>query len=148
MYNHSSFSTAPLSSLNSDDIKGLSSISIMPLSTAAISALNSSVYSRSGISPLTTSQMNSSFGLGLNNVGFSSLNIPPSTFHATGNAKFDGDIIWKGRNLGKILETIESRLAILQPKPEKLEKYAALEKAYAHYKLLETLINDEEEDGE
>jgi hypothetical protein len=60
------------------------------------------------------------------------------------DAEFEGDIKWKGRSLGKLLEKIEDRLAILaEPDPAKLEKYAALKKAYEHYKLMEKLIGDE-----
>lgn len=66
-----------------------------------------------------------------------------ATLDVKGDAHFDGDIKWQGRSLGKLLETIENRLAILQePNPEKLEKYAALKKAYEHYKTLERLIGE------
>jgi len=62
----------------------------------------------------------------------------------TGNAKFEGDIEWQGRNLGKLLEKIEDRLAILaDPDPKKLEKHEALKKAYNHYKLMEKLIGED-----
>jgi hypothetical protein len=64
--------------------------------------------------------------------------------HVTSDAEFDGDIKWKGRSLGKLLQGIEDRLAILQePDPKKLEKFAALKKAYDHYKTLERLIGDD-----
>jgi len=63
--------------------------------------------------------------------------------HVTSDAEFDGDIKWKGRSLGTMLETIESRLAILQPDPTKLEKFEALKKAYEHYKLMEKLCHDD-----
>jgi len=63
--------------------------------------------------------------------------------HVTSDAEFDGDIKWKGRSLGTMLETIESRLAILQPDPAKLEKFEALKKAYEHYKLMEKLCHDD-----
>jgi hypothetical protein len=67
-----------------------------------------------------------------------------SNFNVQGDANFESDIKWKGRSLGKLLEKIEDRLAILQePDPEKLEKFAALKKAYDHYKTLERLIGDE-----
>lgn len=66
-----------------------------------------------------------------------------SGLHVTSDAAFDGDIKWKGRSLGKLLEKIEDRLAILIPDPAKLEKYEALKKAYDHYKLMEKLIGDE-----
>ena len=65
--------------------------------------------------------------------------------HVTSNAEFEGDITWKGRNLGKMLETIEKRLSILVPDPKKLEKYEALQKAYNHYKLLEALCYSDED---
>ena len=64
--------------------------------------------------------------------------------HVTSDAEFEGDIKWKGRSLGKLLEKIEDRLAILaEPDPAKLEKYAALKKAYDQYKLMEKLIGED-----
>jgi hypothetical protein len=65
------------------------------------------------------------------------------SLHVEGDASFEGDIKIKGKSLGKILETIEDRLAILQdPDPKKLEKFQALKKAYDHYKLMEKLIGE------
>lgn len=67
--------------------------------------------------------------------------------HVTSDAKFDGDIKWKGRSLSTLLEKIEDRLAILpDPDPEKLKKFAALKKAYDQYKLMEKLIGDDWKD--
>ena len=64
--------------------------------------------------------------------------------HVQSDATFEGNIKWKGRDLGKLLEKIEDRLAILpEPDPEKLEKFAALKKAYDNYKLLEKLIGND-----
>jgi len=61
-----------------------------------------------------------------------------------GPVTFEGDIEWKGRDLGKLIESIEDRLAILtEPNPGKLEKFAALKKAYDQYKLMEKLISEE-----
>ena len=55
-----------------------------------------------------------------------------------------GDLIVAGKNIGNILDKIQDRLAILdEPNPEKLEKHAALRKAYDHYKLLEKLIGED-----
>jgi hypothetical protein len=51
------------------------------------------------------------------------------------------DIKIGGRSLVKFMETLEDRLAILQPDPEKLEKFEALKQAYEHYKLLEALCS-------
>jgi len=51
------------------------------------------------------------------------------------------DIKIGNRSLVKFMETLEERLAILQPDPEKLEKFEALKQAYEHYKLLEALCS-------
>ena len=63
----------------------------------------------------------------------------PAGLHVTSDAMFDGDIKWKGRSLGDLLTTIEKRLAILTPDPDKLAHYESLQKAYQHYKTLEAL---------
>ena len=81
-----------------------------------------------------TSWTTTSIGNGTSNSG---------SLQVTGDAEFEGDIKWKGRSLGKMLEGIEDRLAILQPDPAKLEKFEALKKAYDHYKLLEKLIGED-----
>ena len=47
-----------------------------------------------------------------------------------------------GVDVGQTLKTICERLSILQPDPIKLEKYAALKKAYEEYKLLEALCSE------
>ena len=68
--------------------------------------------------------------------------------HVTSNAVFDGDVTIKGSNIAKTLQKIEDRLAILQdPDPAKLEKFAALKKAYDNYKMLERLIGDDSNDS-
>lgn len=58
--------------------------------------------------------------------------------------KGDGaDVLLNGKSLKTFMEGVEDRLAILQPDPAKLEKYAALRKAYEHYKLMEKLVNED-----
>jgi len=62
-----------------------------------------------------------------------------------GDAEFDGDVKIQGHSILHLMKKIEDRLAILQePTPEKLEKYAALKKAYEHYKTLERLIGNDD----
>ena len=59
-----------------------------------------------------------------------------------------GDIKIGDRSLKTFMDTMEKRMAILQPDPKKLKKFEALQKAYEHYKHLERLceIDDEDED--
>jgi len=83
---------------------------------------------------------------GLNGTSWSTVGTSYSqpSLKVTGDADFDGDVKVQGHSIVKLLKSIEDRLAILQePTPEKLEKYAALKKAYEHYKTLERLIGDE-----
>ncbi len=44
----------------------------------------------------------------------------------------------------ELVDTLKERLLILTPNFEKMEKYAALKKAYDHYKLMESMIGDED----
>jgi hypothetical protein len=107
----------------------------------------------SNISISTAAGSNGTFG----NYSTASFNSSPYTFttsgtgsfsnsnslHVTGDAEFEGDVKIKGVSLADTLKTITERLAILQPDPAKLEKFAALKKAYDHYKMLERLIGDD-----
>jgi hypothetical protein len=109
----------------------------LPYGNVTISTTNNTIgqtgqYLTSGLNG--TSWATTSIGNGTSNSG---------SLQVTGDAEFNGDIKWKGRSLGKMLEGIEDRLAILQPDPAKLEKYAALKKAYDHYKLMEKLIGED-----
>ena len=101
-------------------------------STSTISIGNGVSGILSSASPYIYSTGTSSYSIG---------NSSTPTLKVTGEAEFDGDIKWKGRSLGSLLEKIEDRLAILQPDPEKLEKFAALKASYEHYKLLEALCS-------
>jgi hypothetical protein len=102
----------------------------------------SSLYSTVTGAPYT-------FSTGAGNVvlnGASSMWSTGTGLHVTSDAEFDGDITVKGKSLSKWMETVEKRLAILQPNPKKLKKFEALQKAYDHYKLLEALCHSETDD--
>lgn len=65
---------------------------------------------------------------------------------AKGQLHLDGDnadIVINGDSLKDMLNGITDRLAILQPKPELLDKYENLREAYEHYKTLEALLHEE-----
>ena len=53
------------------------------------------------------------------------------------------DIKVDGKSLKTFMNKMEERLAILIPDPAKLEQFAALKKAYEHYKLMESLCQEQ-----
>ena len=83
-------------------------------------------------------------------VGTDTLGSPNYDYGSWGNdisVPADGDIKIGDRSLKTFMDTMEKRLAILQPDPAKLEKFEALKKAYEHYKHLESLCELEEEES-
>jgi len=122
------------------DLPGISAQEIQPLTTAEVSALFSSNLSGSY---LTSSAMgnytwNTTAPTIVNSTWPTSITSPSPTVEIT------GDLVVNGKNIGNILDKIQDRLAILdEPDPEKLEKHAALKKAYDHYKLMEKLIGED-----
>ena len=71
------------------------------------------------------------------------------TTNITGNGielDASADIKIGHKSFKAIMEKIEDRLAILTPDPVKLEKFAALKKAYEHYKLMEKLCQEEDKE--
>ncbi len=84
---------------------------------------------------------------GYNGTSWGSSNITASTMtftnenklHVKGDTVIEGDLKVDGVSFKETIESINKRLAILRPDPEKLEHFEALRKAYEHYKTLEAL---------
>lgn len=94
----------------------------------------------------TTTPMTGGMGYGPVTISNGTTTTSKASLSVSGDAEFEGDVKIKGRSVVKLLEKIEDRLAILMdPDPEKLEKFAALKKAYNNYKLLEKLCVEENE---
>jgi len=77
------------------------------------------------------------------------INSSPNTVSIStdGIAMAEGtDITVGGRSLSAFMKTMEERLAILVPDPAKMEKFAALKKAYEHYKLMEKLCQEDKKE--
>jgi len=89
-----------------------------------------------------TSWSNTNWSIG------SSTSSNPSSLSVKGDAEFEGDVKIRGVSIAKTLEAINDRLAILQPDPAKLEHFAALKKAYEHYKTLEALCEIPKKENE
>jgi hypothetical protein len=70
-----------------------------------------------------------------------------SQANSSGTIKLEGpdsDIFVQGKSMKAWMDAVEQRLCILEPKPELLEKYKALEQAYEHYKTLEAILYEQE----
>jgi len=102
---------------------------------------------------ISTSALNGTSGAYLTSNGtwgvsptFTSNTTAPS-IQVKGDAEFDGDIKVQGKSLNAWMETMEKRLAILVPNPKKLKQYEALQKAYKHYKMLEALCEEQDDES-
>lgn len=66
---------------------------------------------------------------------------------SSGTIKLEGpesDIFVQGKSMKAWMEGVEKRLIILEPNPDLLKKYKALEQAYEHYKTLEAILYEQE----
>jgi hypothetical protein len=82
--------------------------------------------------------------------GYNNWNNPP-TVNITGTGidmAAGTDITVGGKSLKEFMNKMEERLAILVPDPAKLEQFAALKKAYEHYKLMESLCQEQPKEQE
>ena len=76
-------------------------------------------------------------------------NLPTVNITGTGIDMAAGtDITVGGKSLKEFMNKMEERLAILIPDPKKLEQFAALKKAYEHYKLMESLCQEQPKEEE
>jgi hypothetical protein len=88
----------------------------------------------------TSGQFYTSTGTGGHN-----WNNPPSVYISNGGIDMAAgtDIKVDGKSLKEFMTKMEERLAILVPNPAKLEQFEALKKAYEHYKLMESLCQEQ-----
>jgi hypothetical protein len=115
-------------------------------SSITISNSSSSNYGATGSSgSFLTSGLN---GTSWSNVNWGGNINPTPGLKVNGDAEFEGKVMINGRNISEFMETISNRLAILQPDPAKLEHFAALKKAYEHYKTLEALCEIPKKENE
>jgi hypothetical protein len=61
---------------------------------------------------------------------------------------FEPDIVIGGKSMVTWMQKVEQRLSILEPKPQLLAKYEALQQAFDHYKTLEALLHGTENDAQ
>ena len=123
-------------------------ISYSSYGTDTITIDTSNMYSSNTITlPITTSNYTIGNASSSNYYATGSYNINNTS--SSVNISSDGidmaagtDIKVDGKSLKEFMNKMEERLAILVPDPKKLEQFAALKKAYEHYKLMEQLCQE------
>jgi len=118
--------------------------------TITIDTIDSSTISSNTITLPSSSYTIGSAGSTLYSTGAGSYNWNNvTTTSPSVNITSDGidmaagtDIKVDGKSLKEFMNKMEERLAILVPDPAKLEQFAALKKAYEHYKLMESLCQE------
>lgn len=109
-----------------------------------------------GVAPTSVStgiSAASSGGSGGSGFAFSAASIgaqsPWANTNMQGKLTLDGenpDIMIGGKSMVSWMQKVEQRLSILEPKPQLLAKYEALQQAFDHYKTLEALLHGTEDD--
>lgn len=97
-----------------------------------------------GITSINNISNNSQWTTGTSGYQFNTTTTP-NTVHINNNGiemAAGTDIKVDGKSLKEFMNKMEERLAILVPDPKKLEQFAALKKAYEHYKLMESLCQE------
>jgi hypothetical protein len=105
----------------------------LPSSSYAIGAVGSTLYS-TGTGSYNWNNVNASPSVNITSDGI--------------DMAADTDITVGGKSLKEFMTKMEERLAILVPDPKKLEQFAALKKAYEHYKLMESLCQEQPKEEE
>lgn len=127
-------------------LENLSTIDLSSLSTISSMNTANNYYSTAGLNGYQNITINSG---GTSNSytytsPFTTSYTSDNNLTVSGDADFQGDVKIKGHSIVKLLEKMEDRLAVLMnPDPEKLERFAALKKAYDHYKLMERLCQED-----
>ena len=127
-------------------ISGSSGVDTITLDSSTMN----SMYSSGSITLPTTTIGNINGGYYVSNGTGSNYTWGPTTTTPSVNITGTGidmaagtDITVGGKSLKEFMTKMEERLAILIPDPAKLEKFEALKKAYEHYKLMESLCQEQ-----
>lgn len=71
--------------------------------------------------------------------------VKSKTIHIQGDAKFEGNIEWQGRDMRKWFESVESRLNILHPNPELEKDWEELDRIRQQYIELERKLLEQQQ---
>ena len=71
--------------------------------------------------------------------------IKPNSINVNGDAVFNGNIQWQGRDMREWFARVESRLSILQPNPQLEEDFDRLKKLGDQYRALEKELLEQQQ---
>lgn len=71
--------------------------------------------------------------------------VTPGKIHVQSDAVFEGDITWQGRNMREWFESVESRLAILQPNIKLEAEWSELAELRMRYLELERKLLEKQQ---
>jgi hypothetical protein len=134
-------SSTMIDTLDTITITGLSN-QYSSMNTITLPSSNTITYGGNTITG-SSGQFYTSTGTGHNN--WNNVTTASSSVNITSNGidmAAGTDITVDGKSLKEFMNKMEQRLAILVPDPKKLEQFAALKKAYEHYKLMESLCQE------
>ena len=135
------------------DLGGIDTITLSDYSlmsnTITLPSSAFSIGGSSGAVGTSYTSANTQWTTGTNGYTFTNAAVP-QTVNITGDGidmTAGADIKIDGKSLKEFMKKMEQRLAILVPDPAKLEKFQALKRAYEHYKTMESLCFDEQEES-
>jgi hypothetical protein len=70
--------------------------------------------------------------------------LKPNSIHVKGDAEFHGNIRWQGRDMREWFDSVESRLAMLQPNPELEKDWEELSRIRMQYVELERKLLEQQ----
>ena len=76
---------------------------------------------------------------------FTGITMPSNDIKIQGNADFEGNITWQGRDMREWFESIEARLAILKPNLDLEEKWSELAELRQQYVELERQLLEKQQ---
>jgi hypothetical protein len=136
------------SGIDTITISSLDSLTTTPITTITLPSTTSGTSYTTSTGSWTSSPC---YTINTGSTCYGTLNVSPPRVNFDGNGiqlDKEADIKLGDISLKEFLKKMEERLSILVPDPKKLEKFQALQKAYEHYKTLESLCFNEPEEEE
>lgn len=83
--------------------------------------------------------------IAVSDYNFTGITMPLNDIKIPGNANFEGNITWQGRDMREWFESVEARLALLKPNPDLEEKWSELAELRMKYIELEKQLLEKQQ---